>query len=266
MYKIGEFSKMCMVTIKALRHYEKEKLLIPAYIDRNTNYRYYNSSQLLEISKIIALKQIGLSLKDIRMIIKNKRDMKEILLAKKQELQNDIILCNDRISKINYLLEKREMENDIFIKEIPAYNVYYREGIIKNYDEVEKFVLSTAEECKKLNPNITCPEPGYCFVNYLDHGYKEENIKLRYVEAVNEIGKGNEIVKFMKLEPITAVCIYHRGSYDNISETYHKIVSYIENSNYERIDEIREVYIDGCWNKEDVKDYLTELQVPVKKS
>ena len=142
MYKIGEFSKMCMVTIKALRHYEKEKLLIPAYIDRSTNYRYYNSSQLLEISKIIALKQIGLSLKDIRMIIKNKRDMKEILLAKKQELQNDIILCNDRISKINYLLEKREMENDIFIKEIPAYNVYYREGIIKNYDEVKMCLQS----------------------------------------------------------------------------------------------------------------------------
>jgi hypothetical protein len=26
----------------------------------------------------------------------------------------------------------------------------------------------------------------------------------------------------------------------------------------------RESYIDGCWNKEDPNDWLTEIQVPVK--
>ena len=36
MLKIGEFSKMSRVTIKALRYYEKEGLLIPEYIDNYT--------------------------------------------------------------------------------------------------------------------------------------------------------------------------------------------------------------------------------------
>ena len=39
MYKIGEFSKLSKTTIKTLRYYEKEKLLIPHFIDSN-GYRY----------------------------------------------------------------------------------------------------------------------------------------------------------------------------------------------------------------------------------
>lgn len=49
MFKIGDFSKMSKVTIKALRYYEKEGLIIPSYIDEFTGYRYYESKQLLEI-------------------------------------------------------------------------------------------------------------------------------------------------------------------------------------------------------------------------
>ena len=39
-------------------------------------------------------------------------------------------------------------------------------------------------ECLKLNPNIKCVEPDYCFVNYLDGEYKDKNIKVRYSQAV----------------------------------------------------------------------------------
>ena len=156
------------------------------------------------------------------------------------------------------------MKNEIFIKEIPAYNVYYREGVIKNYGELARFVLDTGEECLKLNPNLKCTEPGYCFVNYLDHSYKEENIKIRYVEAVQEIGQENDSVKFMKLDSIKAICIYHKGSYDKIRDSYNKILKYVEDNNYKIVGEIRECYIDGCWNKENEEDYLTEIQIPIE--
>ena len=69
MYKIGEFSKMSKTTIKALRYYEKEGILKPAFIDQDTSYRYYESSQLVHISKIISLRQTGLSINDIRMVL-----------------------------------------------------------------------------------------------------------------------------------------------------------------------------------------------------
>ena len=47
MYKIGDFSKMSKTTIKTLRYYENEGLLLPAYVDPYTSYRYYESRQLI---------------------------------------------------------------------------------------------------------------------------------------------------------------------------------------------------------------------------
>lgn len=84
MLKIGEFSKMSRVTIKALRYYEKEGLLIPEYIDNYTWYRYYESSQLINISKIITLKQVGLSIEEIKKIIIEKAPIDVILKSKKK--------------------------------------------------------------------------------------------------------------------------------------------------------------------------------------
>ena len=46
MLKIGEFSKLSMLTVKALRFYEKEGLLSPARVDEWTGYRMYDTAQL----------------------------------------------------------------------------------------------------------------------------------------------------------------------------------------------------------------------------
>ncbi len=40
MIKIGEFSKLSHLTVKALRFYEKEGLLEPMSIDEWTGYRF----------------------------------------------------------------------------------------------------------------------------------------------------------------------------------------------------------------------------------
>ena len=83
MYKIGDFSKMSKTTIKTLHYYEKEGLLKPIHVDRNTGYRYYETGQLVELSKIISLRQIGLSIKDIKSILKG-YNIEEILKKKKE--------------------------------------------------------------------------------------------------------------------------------------------------------------------------------------
>ena len=40
MYKIGELSKLCNMSVKALRYYDSEGLLVPDRIDKFTGYRY----------------------------------------------------------------------------------------------------------------------------------------------------------------------------------------------------------------------------------
>ena len=267
MFKIGDFSKMSKVTIKALRYYEKEGLINPIYIDQSNGYRYYESNQLVDISRIISLKQIGLSIDEIKRIIKDNESLDSILEIKKVELKNSINEYNYQLSKINYLLEEKNMKEEIFEKVIPAYYVYYKEGILKDYSKASEFIQESGIECLELNPNIKCVEPDYCFVNYLDGEYKDKNIKVRYSQAVikeEEPFKENDDIRFMNLPETKCVCIYHKGAYDELGKAYGKIMKYIEDQKLEIIDFPRECYIDGIWNKENVDDWLTEIQVPIK--
>lgn len=267
MFRIGDFSKMSKVTIKALRYYEKEGLIIPSYIDESNGYRYYESNQLLEISRIISLKQIGLSIDEIKRIIKNNESLDSILEIKKEEIKNTINEYNYQLSKINYLLEEKDMKEEIFEKVIPSYYVYYKEGILKDYSQSSEFIQKSGMECLELNPNIKCVEPDYCFVNYLDGEYKDKNIKIRYSQAVikeDKTFKENDSIKFMDIPETKCICIYHKGSYDTLGKSYAKIMKYIEDNKLEITDFPRECYIDGIWNKENVEDWLTEIQVPIK--
>ena len=60
--KIGEFSRLGRVTVRALRHYEEIDLLTPEIVDRDTGYRYYSVGQLQKIFSITKLKSMGYSL------------------------------------------------------------------------------------------------------------------------------------------------------------------------------------------------------------
>lgn len=264
MYKIGDFSKLSKTTIKALRYYEKEGLLKPAFIDPNTSYRFYESSQLTDISKIISLRQAGLSIKDIKNIF-NGSSMVDILDNRKNEIEDNLIKLNTELSKIKYLMEGINMQNEIIIKKIPSYTVYFRDKVISNFGEVTEFVLETGALCIKANPTLKCITPDYCYISYLDGEYKEENIKVRYAQAVDGIGKETEEIKFMNTPEVLVASIYHKGAYDSLRDSYNIILKYIEDNNYEIVDNVRECYIDGCWNKDDENDYLTEIQFPIKK-
>lgn len=263
MYKIKEFSIISRTTIKTLRYYEKEGLLIPKSINKNNGYRYYGTEQLSILNKILSLRQIGLSIKDIKVYLNNKSN--DILYKRKKDIIDTINLYNLQLSKINYMLEDKEMNEEIVLKKLPKCSVYYMEGVIKDYSELTNFILSTGEECLKINPNIKCVSPDYCYINYLDKEYKEKDIHVRYAQAVIEKGIENDKIKFMDLDEVEAVSILHKGDYARLGESYSKIFSYIEKNNYEVIDFPRECYIDGMWNKDNVEDYLTEIQIPVKR-
>lgn len=68
MLKIGEFSKLAMITVKTLRFYDEVGLLKPCLVDEWTGYRYYDSQQLYEIHRIVALRQAGLTIDEIKSV------------------------------------------------------------------------------------------------------------------------------------------------------------------------------------------------------
>ena len=69
MLKIGEFSQLAQVSVKALRHYDDLGLLKPDWIDRFTGYRYYTLQQLPRIHRILTLRELGFPLAQIERLL-----------------------------------------------------------------------------------------------------------------------------------------------------------------------------------------------------
>ena len=263
MFKIGEFSKLSMLTIKALRFYEKEGLLIPAHVDAWSGYRFYEANQLEKAATIKALRQLDFSVEEIRAHL-NGVPLQDSLRAKKVELIKKQADISARISIINYLMEDSEMKYQAVMKDIDECIVYSEERTLERYSDVSMLVLESAQECLRLNPGIECVKPDYGFCEYLDGEHKETNIRVRYSQAVTKMGIGNERISFRVLPATKAICIYHKGAYDRLGEAYAYIYRYAAENGYQVAGFHRESYIDGIWNKDNVADWLTEIQLPVK--
>ena len=114
---------------------------------------------------------------------------------------------------------------------LPEYIVFYKEGILKSFSEENEFILSSAKECLETNLKIKCVELDYFFMEYLGRQFKQKNIKVRYSQAVTSFGKSNESINFKKLKLTKTVCIYHKGSYENLKDAYVFIMKYTTKNN-----------------------------------
>ena len=263
MLRISEFSKLSHLTIKTLRFYEKEGLLKPASVDEWNHYRFYETSQLDTAARIKSYRQLGLSIEEIKAVFAG-IDVKEILQEKLIELTKEKHSIESRLSIINSIMEEKEMKYQVTEKVIPEMIVYTAETVLKNYSDIMTWIPSVGQECLELNPEMNCSETAYSFCEYLDEDYKETDIRIRYSEECTRFGKENEHIRFRTLPETKALSIYHKGSYENINETYAFLMKYAEQNGYTAAGLARECYIDGIWNKESEEDWLTEIQLPIE--
>lgn len=269
MYKIGLFSQITKTTIKALRYYDRLGLLKPEQVDSYTGYRYYTTQQIEKLYEILAYRQANLSMKQIKQIMLDGKDVKSILEIRKQELTDIQEKTAKQVSLINYLLkEKKEgffMEYTAIIKDLPECIVYSKEFIVPDYNSYFELIPAIGAEITKANPTLKCLVPEYCFIKYLENEYKEKNIHIEFCEAVEKMGNATGSIIFKKIESVKAVCVMHKGAYKNLNKAYAYAFQWMEENNYELSESPREHYIDGVWNKEKEEDWLTELQCPIKK-
>lgn len=263
MFKIGEFSALSMLTVKALRFYEKEGLLIPAHVDPWSGYRFYDAAQLETAAAIKALRQLDFSVEEIKAHL-NGLPLQDALDRKKAELLEKRADISAKLSIIHYLMEENNMKYQAVIKEIKQATVYSEEQVLLSYSDITALVQESAQECLRLNPDIEFVKPGYGFCEYLDEQYMEANMRVRYSQAVTKAGVGNERIRFRVLPATKAVCIYHKGPYSRLGEAYAYLYRYAQENGCQIAGCHREYYIDGIWNKDSDEDYLTEIQLPIK--
>jgi DNA-binding transcriptional MerR regulator len=91
MYQIGEFSKIVGITVKALRYYDEIDLLLPAQINEDNGYRYYDDLSYQKAMWIQSLKRFNFSVKEMQEVITNVRsddDLADYLLEKQEHINS----------------------------------------------------------------------------------------------------------------------------------------------------------------------------------
>jgi DNA-binding transcriptional MerR regulator/effector-binding domain-containing protein len=131
MFTVGEFSQLAQVSKRLLRYYDEIGLLKPDFTDKFTHRRYYRAEQLPQLNRILALKDLGLSLDQIQRLLSHpvsSDEMQGMLLLKKAEIEQHLQGELQRIRNIESRLRFiRDTETgkplDIVVKHIPAHPV-----------------------------------------------------------------------------------------------------------------------------------------------
>jgi len=270
MYRIGLFSKYSKVTVKALRFYEEEGLIEPCRVDPLTAYRYYDSRQLPRVHDIVALRQCGFSIPEIRSVLDGE-DAAALFAERRRLLAIEAMAANERLAAIDSYIESIKesgtMRYKTVVKDLPSAIVYSKRMVVESYDSYFEEIPKIGRECEAANPSLRCvDDPPYCFIEYHDGEYKDRDIDIEFCEAVTVWGVDTPTIKFKRIPRVpTAACVLHKGPYSELRAAYAAVFKWIDDNGYVPSGNPRESYIDGIWNRDDPGEWLTEVQVPIER-
>ena len=126
MYSIGEYARIAQVSKRLLRYYDEIGLFQPVKIDCDSGHRYYSASQLSELNRILALKDLGLSLNQIQRFVRDNISPTEIqgmLSLKKAELEQQVLSELQRLrtieTRLKQIQNRDSLVKDVIVKEVP---------------------------------------------------------------------------------------------------------------------------------------------------
>jgi DNA-binding transcriptional MerR regulator len=275
MLRIGDFAHICQVTIKTLRYYDEIGLLTPGRIDPSTGYRYYDVTQLPRLNRILALKDLGLSLEETRLILSDNLTPAEIrgmLRLKEAELEVQLADVQTRLAGVRARLRMIEKEN-----EMPQQEVVFKSVPVQQYLAFRDTVQNVPDQFRKMGQTLEKHEIrgwGKDRVVALYYGPPDENgIDMTVgVIAPEDFDPSRSIPVegglSMTVSELPAVekmaCLIHKGSYARLGETYQTFWRWIEVNGYRVVDPCREVYLN---NPDDFpeEEWLTEIQYQLEK-
>ncbi|MCA9913759.1 MAG: MerR family transcriptional regulator [Anaerolineae bacterium] len=272
MFTVGEFSRVAQVSKRLLRYYDEIGLFKPIHIDTATGYRYYSAEQMPQLNRILALKELGLTLDQIRRMLEDEistDEMQGMLLLKKSEIEQQLRAELQRIRKIESRLQfLRDGEDNkplnVILKRGKAQHVLSTRRVVADFEEaVELFwqIRSALPDNSSygLNFCICYTEPGVdesmdmelgCVVDVNSHDavmlHSGLQLEFRTIPAVD----------LMATSVVT-------GALETIHRGYADIALWVERNGYRMTDVARELTLQPA-STLDGHDLITEIQVPVE--
>lgn len=265
MLQIGEFSKICQVSVKTLRHYDKIGLLKPAEVDRFTGYRYYRVSQIDTMNYIRRLKRYGFSLDEIEhlLTVSNNEDLvlalkrqKDKLEQKKQETETVLNELRTHISVFERTGDIMEYQKnyEITVKDSPALSALAKRTMM-GVDEFGKYYGTLFERVPKEQVTPT----GLTGARYFDEEFDPEQSDIEVFIGIREKDRADLII-----EPTKCAMTVHRGSYSTLSEAYGAITGWIVENHYEIAGAPFELYVKTQFDTLSPDEWETEVYFPIK--
>ncbi len=267
MYNIGEFSKITGLTVKTLRFYHQQGVLVPTHVDQQTGYRYYDQGKV-EVAGIVSrLRGLDFTLSEITEILAHyddEADILDYLVRQRQHVTAKIERFRDVDRLLNQVVTKeREARTTMAMADFQVEEKELEAILIAGVRMKAKYSdcgKGFAQIGKRFGRHIC----GKAMLLHYDCEYKE----IADFEACMPIRKGKEVegISVRELAGGRAVTLLHKGPYEQLGPSYQKITDFIKEHGYEVECPTREVYIKGPGMifKGNPKNYLTEIQMLIK--
>lgn len=229
-FTTGEFSKLCHVKKQTLFHYDQIGLLSPE-IKTEKGYRYYSYHQFDVFNVIELLKEVDMPLKDIKLFLRTKTPTELIDLLKSKSLEIEKKIQNlHQIQKI--------IDTKIALTE-HALTIDFSQIQLVEQQQEQLFLSDSILDCsdKEFLKSVSA-FIDYLYTKELDIGYpigavvSKEKLLQRdydnYTYLYTKIAEHAESAPLYTKQSGLYVIAYHKGSDKTISETYTKIMNFID--------------------------------------
>ncbi|MBE2266872.1 MAG: MerR family transcriptional regulator [Anaerolinea sp.] len=272
MFTVGEFATLARVSKRLLRYYDEIDLLKPAHTDRATGYRYYTAEQMAHLNRILVLKDLGLSLDQIRRMLGDHvstNEMQGMLRLKKAEIEQMLRAELQRIRKIEARLHaiasmETDVPLDVVIKEIPAQSVLSTQAVLPSFADA----MALHRLIRSVLP--TRGEYGQNFTICRDEEIVTQNLLLevgRVIEVQSHapVPLTNDMQLHLRVLPAveTMATTVIRGGLNAIHAGYANMGIWAESNGY-RLNAMPRELLLGGGDFEDGSDLITEIQFPVE--
>lgn len=260
-FSTGEFAKLCNIEKHVLFHYENIGIFKPAIVKEN-GYRYYSYYQYYTLQMILTLKKLDMPLKDIKVFLekRNPQMFLELLKEKNDEIKKTIQYfqgLQDMILNFQRVTEEALSFEDKIILE------YLDETIIVCSDIIEN--TSTQSFADFMHEYIIfCNNLGIQSQDFIGNMISVENIRngnylqlsYFYIQTKTDIPE-----KTVKRKAGLYLCGYHKGDYNEIGNTYKRLLSYADSNQICLGKYSYEEYLIADIAQQDPKQYVTRIMI-----
>jgi DNA-binding transcriptional MerR regulator len=264
MFRIGDFSRLSQVSVKALRFYDEVGLLKPTYVDRETGYRYYSATLLPRLNRILALKELGFSLGEITGLLEGDLPVdrvRESLEERRAELAHRIERERAQLAEVDAWLAQieragRTPEYEVTIKRVAPRVVASIRDSLSSYADAEELFNEIRSNLKRSGVPI---ERGAIWHTCAG---QRKSIDCEAIVLLREPARATGRVQIYELPGASAACVIHQGGDETCEQAYIAARSWVKSHGYAIAGPNRELYWQGGVAG-DGESCVTEIQYPI---